>query len=108
MYCQMIRVISSPSSSTTGFWTLIFAMGNRAFLEVTRFRDGVMNSGYSTAAAVAEAKRPHRCADFAFRLRKCGKGTKPPRTPRRPRAGGDPYAVSPMLWMTLVTLLNHV
>src|SRR5688500_7809241 len=26
MNCQMIRVISSPSSSTTGFWTLIFAM----------------------------------------------------------------------------------
>src|SRR5882672_8689108 len=26
MYCQMIRVISSPSSSTTGLVTLIFAM----------------------------------------------------------------------------------
>src|SRR5215203_643789 len=26
MNCQMIRVISSPSSSTTGFSTLIFAM----------------------------------------------------------------------------------
>jgi hypothetical protein len=33
MYCQMIRVISSPSSSTTGLVTLIFAMGNRAFSE---------------------------------------------------------------------------
>jgi hypothetical protein len=30
MYCQMIRVISSPSSSTTGLVTLIFAMGKRA------------------------------------------------------------------------------
>jgi hypothetical protein len=29
----MIRVISSPSSSTTGLVTLIFAMGGRAFLE---------------------------------------------------------------------------
>jgi hypothetical protein len=32
MNCQMMRVISSPSSSTTGFSTLIFAMidlGNR-------------------------------------------------------------------------------
>jgi hypothetical protein len=27
MNCQMIRVISSPSSSTTGPWTLIFAIG---------------------------------------------------------------------------------
>src|SRR6187401_3870881 len=33
MYCQMIRVISSPSSSTTGLVTLIFAMTDRAFLE---------------------------------------------------------------------------
>ena len=28
MSCQMMRVISSPSSSTTGFSTLIFAMGH--------------------------------------------------------------------------------
>src|SRR5436190_11810946 len=33
MYCQMIRVISSPSSSTTGLVTLIFAMTEGAFLE---------------------------------------------------------------------------
>src|SRR3979411_2094935 len=33
MYFQMIRVISSPSSSTTGLVTLIFAMADRAFLE---------------------------------------------------------------------------
>jgi hypothetical protein len=32
MYCQMIRVISSPSSSTTGLVTLIFAMTEGAFL----------------------------------------------------------------------------
>jgi hypothetical protein len=28
MNCQMIRVISSPSSSTTGFFTLILAMSH--------------------------------------------------------------------------------
>src|SRR5579864_4656536 len=33
MYCQMIRVISSPSSSTTGLVTLMFAMEIRALLE---------------------------------------------------------------------------
>ena len=33
MYCQMIRVISSPSSSTTGLVTLIFAMGDGPFWE---------------------------------------------------------------------------
>src|SRR6476661_1816685 len=31
MYCQMIRVISSPSSSTTGLVTLIFAMEKGLF-----------------------------------------------------------------------------
>ena len=38
MNCQMIRVISSPSSSTTGFWTLIFAMWNSS-LGVALVRD---------------------------------------------------------------------
>src|SRR5215475_3778229 len=33
MYCQMIRVISSPSSSTTGLDTLIFAMIGKASWE---------------------------------------------------------------------------
>src|SRR3954468_20058913 len=33
MNCQMIRVISSPSSSTTGFATLIFAMTSPRALE---------------------------------------------------------------------------
>src|SRR6266478_4779410 len=33
MYCQMIRVISSPSSSTTGLVTLIFAMEIGPFWE---------------------------------------------------------------------------
>src|SRR6185437_15724402 len=33
MYCQMIRVISSPSSSTTGLVTLIFAMEIGPYLE---------------------------------------------------------------------------
>src|SRR5215207_9877733 len=40
MYCQMIRVISSPSSSTTGLVTLIFAMTEGAFLENRAFRAG--------------------------------------------------------------------
>jgi hypothetical protein len=33
MYCQMILVISSPSSSTTGLVTLIFAMEIGPFWE---------------------------------------------------------------------------
>src|SRR5260370_39190457 len=38
MYCQMIRVISSPSSSTTGLVTLIFAMKMGPFWN-SAFRD---------------------------------------------------------------------
>src|SRR5664279_1676107 len=56
MYCQMIRVISSPSSSTTGLVTLIFAIGKRAFFENSAFRKGVMHARYSTANAGAKAK----------------------------------------------------
>jgi hypothetical protein len=37
MYCQMIRVISSPSSSTTGLVTLIFAMEIGPFWENSGF-----------------------------------------------------------------------
>src|ERR1700682_205853 len=47
MYCQMIRVISSPSSSTTGLDTLIFAMTGGAFLE-----EGV-SGGVGNADAIA-------------------------------------------------------
>ena len=36
MYCQMIRVISSPSSSTTGLVTLIFAMTEGPFWKTAR------------------------------------------------------------------------
>src|SRR5882672_553892 len=57
MYCQMIRVISSPSSSTTGLVTLIFAMTDRAFLGIARFGRGRgLPPRYSTADAVAKAK----------------------------------------------------
>jgi hypothetical protein len=31
MSCQMMRVISSPSISTTGFATLIFAIAGKTF-----------------------------------------------------------------------------
>src|SRR6266704_45547 len=55
MYCQMIRVISSPSSSTTGLVTLIFAMTEGAFLGTGGGWDG-MYPRYSTAKARAEAK----------------------------------------------------
>src|ERR1700681_4171732 len=57
MYCQMILVISSPSSSTTGLVTLIFAMEIGPFWN-SAFRDGgVMHPRYSTANAKAKALR---------------------------------------------------
>src|ERR1700704_1763134 len=37
MSCQMIRVISSPSSSTTGFFTLIFAINESSASGVRMF-----------------------------------------------------------------------
>src|ERR1700722_12924387 len=55
MYCQMIRVISSPSSSTTGLVTLIFAM-EIGPLWNSAGDGGMMHPRYSTADAVAKAK----------------------------------------------------
>jgi hypothetical protein len=40
MYFQMIRVISSPSSSTTGFATLILAIDSATFFERWRITSG--------------------------------------------------------------------
>src|ERR1700680_3296018 len=53
MYCQMIRVISSRSISTTGLFTLIFAMIGKALWGTARFKAGYPR--YSTARALAEA-----------------------------------------------------
>ena len=36
MSCQIMRGISSPSISTTGFATLIFAISDKTFLQVAR------------------------------------------------------------------------
>src|SRR4030088_1885193 len=88
MYCQMIRVISSPSSSTTGLVTLIFAMTDRAFLETARFGWGCgsavaiapENAGWKANGRAAAARFQaalKRCASagraLALRLgRRCG------------------------------------
>src|SRR5712671_6210524 len=61
MYCQMIRVISSPSSSTTGLVTLIFAMTEGAFLENRAVLAGLRD--YSRAIALQTGwRKPSRYA----------------------------------------------
>src|SRR6188472_342671 len=63
MYCQMIRVISSPSSSTTGLVTLIFAIGE---LSGERASGGVAWPFRAIASRRCRRKpnRPHDGADF--------------------------------------------
>src|SRR5262249_54555968 len=52
----MMRVISSPSISTTGFATLIFAIADRTFLKVARTgREGFRRGPYSTQNWTAKA-----------------------------------------------------
>src|SRR3977135_921123 len=64
MYCQMIRVISSPSSSTTGLVTLILAMSEGAFLENRADNAGLRD--YSRAIALQTGwRKPSRYAVFA-------------------------------------------
>src|ERR1700676_3163792 len=48
MRCQMIRVISSPSSSTTGFVTLILAISSATFFR-RRTEDGRREDGRQKA-----------------------------------------------------------
>jgi hypothetical protein len=67
MYCQMIRVISSPSSSTTGLVTLIFAMEIGPFWNSAFRGEGVMHPRYSTANARAKAG----ASGFRPKVRKC-------------------------------------
>src|SRR6201996_4837264 len=57
MYCQMIRVISSPSSSTTGLVTLIFAIEVRPYLECSceRGNENVPVRPYSIVSKPAKA-----------------------------------------------------
>ena len=49
MFCQMIRVISSPSSSTTGFTTLILDM----FLRFSLF-----TAAYGSVSTMASTPAP--------------------------------------------------
>src|SRR5271170_6642167 len=63
MYCQMIRVISSPSSSTTGLVTLIFAM------EIGPFWNSAFRDGYTRAIAPQTPwRKPRRYAVSAHLL----------------------------------------
>src|SRR5258708_39962296 len=67
MYCQMIRVISSPSSSTTGLDTLIFAMTGGAFLEQRVLRRGGREYGRAIAPPT-RGRKPRRYALSAHLL----------------------------------------
>src|ERR1700732_5254092 len=49
----MMRVISSPSSSTTGFFTLIFAMEERALRLRSREAGRLRHARAASAAAIA-------------------------------------------------------
>src|SRR4051794_3396556 len=59
MNAQMMRVISSPSSSTTGFCTLIFAIGGRGYLCLGGGLDPCERGG----APLVELLRPERRRD---------------------------------------------
>src|SRR3954463_7604700 len=64
MYCQMILVISSPSSSTTGFFTLIFAIADQAPGTVHFGQDRKMAGAIAPRTRLRKPTGPHRRADF--------------------------------------------
>src|SRR5271155_894841 len=57
MYCQMIRVISSPSISTTGLATLIFAMAIRTFAARNGWENGRDDARLRKSAPTARRRR---------------------------------------------------
>src|ERR1700676_5095222 len=83
MYCQMIRVISSPSSSTTGLVTLIFAMAGRAFLEQRLRRGGISGLDNCIRAIAPQTpwRKPRRYAVSAHLLVRNAAGVAVPATP---------------------------
>ena len=101
MYCQMIRVISSPSSSTTGLVTLIFAMTEGAFFGKPRVGAGLRDYGRAIAPRT-RGRKPSRYAVSAIFLvrmlgseRRLGGGARPPRTrSRTARRSGRPAGSS--------------
>src|SRR5882672_10554484 len=84
MSCQIIRVISSPSISTTGLATLIFAISDKAFLQVARTAGEVAGGrAYSISYRAAEAY-------FAQRFPRADSAAIPPaRRVLMPGAGTD-------------------
>src|SRR5437879_8104369 len=66
MYCQMIRVISSPLSSTTGLVTLIFAMDIGPFGKIARF--GTDGDAARAIALQTRWRKPRRYAVSAHIL----------------------------------------
>src|SRR6185312_12502405 len=96
MYCQMIRVISSPSSSTTGLVTLIFAMTEGAFFSKTADMGGMGDYRGPIAPRTARRK-PSRyalSAHFPDRIAALltGPATACPNTGELPgRTGPRPY-----------------
>src|SRR5215470_16302480 len=83
--CQMMRVISSPSISTTGFATLIFAIADRTFLKVARTgREGFRRGPYSTQNWTAKAAM--FSSDGMTSQRQQPAARRERSIPRRPRA----------------------
>src|SRR5262245_8986760 len=90
MNCQMIRVISSPSSSTTGFFTLIFAILRSHFLRAG-IGNGRRTGGKFGARSfkaplpqprLARGLKPHLCSVVWVRQR-----TPSCRSPQRSETG---------------------
>src|SRR3954447_24319649 len=83
---QMIRVISSPSISTTGFLTLIFATGGRCYLPVGLARA----AGPKSAAGATIGAHGNRRAPNLRQTRGCKPAAaagRLQRLRRRPAAG---------------------
>src|SRR5476649_2785408 len=89
MYCQMIRVISSPSSSTTGLVTLIFAMEIGPFW-TSAFREGWNARSDDCTRAIALQRRWRKPSRYAVSAHLLAGNAAALAAPGKPRdANGD-------------------
>src|SRR5438045_8020238 len=92
MNAQMMRVISSPSSSTTGFFTLIFAIGGEPYLALRSGLDPgerLLHALLQALDAPVRQQLRHHARVLRPRLGEVGAAVS---RPHRERPRGEPTA----------------
>src|SRR3954469_7089647 len=105
MYCQMIRVISSPSISTTGFFTLIFAILRGHLLRAGIGNGRRTDEKFGAHALKTPPSQPRRLYSIDFPAVK-GASARGPKAASRAR-GREQDAARTFLTVSIGAALRH-